>query len=75
MLKKTVFILFALLFVACVLGAQQSQAPANPPAQPPAEPKISAEDVKKVRYAMHRFSHGKRPVSYTHLTLPTNREV
>jgi mono/diheme cytochrome c family protein len=42
-LKKTVFILFALLFVACVLGAQQSQAPANPPA----ESKNSAADAQK----------------------------
>jgi mono/diheme cytochrome c family protein len=52
-LKKTVFILFALLFVACVLGAQQSQEPAQPPAQqppaqqPPAESKISAQDAQK----------------------------
>jgi mono/diheme cytochrome c family protein len=47
-LKKTVFILFALLFfVACVLGAQQSQEPAKPPAQPPAESKVTAEDAQK----------------------------
>ena len=43
MLKKTVFIPFALLIVACVLGAQQSQEPEKPAA----ESKISAEDAKK----------------------------
>lgn len=41
--KKTAFILFALLFLACVLGAQQSQ----PPATTPAVPKVSTEDAQK----------------------------
>lgn len=43
MLKKTALILFALLVLACVLGAQQNQ----PPAKPPVESKISAEDAQK----------------------------
>jgi mono/diheme cytochrome c family protein len=42
-LKKTALIVFALLFLACVLGAQQSQ----PPAKPPADYKIPAEDAQK----------------------------
>ena len=42
-MNKTVFILFALLFVACVLGAQQSQEPANPTAGP----KVSTGDSQK----------------------------
>ncbi|MBZ5654798.1 MAG: c-type cytochrome [Acidobacteriia bacterium] len=43
MLKKTALILFALLFLTCVLGAQQSQ----PPAKPPADYKVPAEDAQK----------------------------
>lgn len=43
MLKKTALIVFALLVLACVLGAQQNQ----PPEKPPAESKISAEDTQK----------------------------
>jgi mono/diheme cytochrome c family protein len=42
-LNKTAFIIFALLFVACVLGAQQSQ----PPAKPPADYKVPAEEAQK----------------------------
>jgi mono/diheme cytochrome c family protein len=42
-LKKAALIVFALLFLACVLGAQQSP----PPAKPPAEYKVSAEDAQK----------------------------
>jgi mono/diheme cytochrome c family protein len=42
-LKKTALIIFALLLVACVLEAQQSQ----PAAKPPAAYKISAEDAQK----------------------------
>ena len=52
MLKKTAFILFALLVVACWLGAQQNEPPANPPAESkpaaPAEPKPSAQEAPKV---------------------------
>jgi mono/diheme cytochrome c family protein len=42
-LKKTALIIFALLLVACVLGAQQSK----PPARPPADSKVPAEDAQK----------------------------
>ena len=43
MLKKTALIVFAVLVLACVLGAQENQ----PPVKPPAENKISAEDAQK----------------------------
>ena len=43
MLEKTALVVFALLFLACVLGAQQTP----PPAKPPADSKISAEDAQK----------------------------
>lgn len=43
MVKKIALIVFALLLVACVLGAQQSK----PPAKPSADSKISAEDAQK----------------------------
>jgi mono/diheme cytochrome c family protein len=62
-LKKTAFILFALLFVACVLGAQQSQEPANPPAQPPAESKTSPQDAQKqnpVKPTAESLAKGKK---------------
>jgi mono/diheme cytochrome c family protein len=42
-LKKTTFILFALLLVVCVLAAQQDQ----PPAKPPADSKVPAQEVQK----------------------------
>jgi mono/diheme cytochrome c family protein len=42
-LKKTAFIIFALLLVAWVLGAQQNQ----PPAKPPADYKVPAADAQK----------------------------
>jgi len=42
-LKKTALVVFALVFLACVLGAQQSP----PPAKPPTEYKIPAEDAQK----------------------------
>jgi mono/diheme cytochrome c family protein len=42
-LKKTALIILALLFVVCVLGAQQSQ----PPAKPPADYKVPAPDAQK----------------------------
>ena len=34
-------------------------------------------DIADVLYGIHRLGHGHKdePVSYTHLTLPTNREV
>ena len=59
MLKKTALILFALLFLACVLGAQQNQ----PPAKPPAEPKTSAEDAQKanpVKATPESLAKGKK---------------
>jgi mono/diheme cytochrome c family protein len=62
-LKKTALILFALLFVACVLGAQQSQEPAKPPANPPAESKVSAPDVQKgnpVKPTTESLAKGKK---------------
>jgi len=58
-LKKTALILFALLFLACVLGAQQNQ----PPAKPPAEPKTSAEDAQKanpVKATPESLAKGKK---------------
>jgi mono/diheme cytochrome c family protein len=42
-LKKTALIVFALLFLACVLGAQQNP----PPAKPPADYKIPPESAQK----------------------------
>jgi mono/diheme cytochrome c family protein len=42
-LKKTALIILALLFVVCVLGAQQSR----PPAKPSADYKVPAEDAQK----------------------------
>ena len=59
MLKKTAFIVFALLFLACVLGAQENQ----PPAKPPAESKISAEDAQKgnpVKATPESLAKGKK---------------
>lgn len=43
MLKKTALILFALLFLACVLAGQQNP----PPAKPPADYKVPAEDAQR----------------------------
>ena len=37
--------------------------------------KISVEEVEKNYKAIHNDTEKLRPVSYTHLTLPTNREV
>jgi len=58
-LKKTALILFALLFLPCVLGAQQNQ----PPAKPPAESKASAEDAQKgntVKATAESLAKGKK---------------
>jgi mono/diheme cytochrome c family protein len=58
-LKKTALIVFALLFLACVLGGQQSQ----PPAKPPADYKISAEDAQKqnpVKPTAESLAKGKK---------------
>ena len=39
-------------------------------------PALAAEPVSEVETAAdYLFQHGIMPVSYTHLTLPTNREV
>ena len=43
MLKKIAFIIFAFVFLACMLGAQQSQ----PPAKSPAESNVSAPGAQK----------------------------
>lgn len=59
MLKKIAIIVFALLLVACVLGAQQSP----PPAKPPADYKVPAEDAQKenpVKPTSESFAKGKK---------------
>ena len=36
---------------------------------------IRNEKAKKIQYPKGKLTAYERPVSYTHLTLPTNREV
>jgi mono/diheme cytochrome c family protein len=58
-LKKIGFILFSLLLVACVLGAQQSK----PPANPPADSKVPAEEAQKenpVKPSPQSLAKGKK---------------
>jgi mono/diheme cytochrome c family protein len=58
-LKKTALMLFTLLFLSCVLLAQQS----SPPANPPAESKISEETAQKanpVKPTSESLSKGKK---------------
>ena len=50
----------------------------NPPTGPNAKQKARLrQDVENVRRGRQNVcnAHSRRPVSYTHLTLPTNREV
>ena len=53
--------------------------PADPPAVDPGpstqRSKLSEPDKELVARADERLAHAYQPVSYTHLTLPTNREV
>ena len=41
---------------------------------PPAEPGLTEEE-RAIQATAHRYAREIMPVSYTHLTLPTNREV
>ena len=75
-MKKNIplFILVAMLLVpAAFLKAQQKPYVSTPPAQSPMPMKPEMTEIWNPE--VKAITPGKRAVSYTHLTLPTNREV